>query len=198
MPSRIARLPLTFLVLAFALTLGSGCPSKRSPALANARPGEGGADTAGDSSASRTRTQPVDDGRDVLAVGGDSASGSDIAGGAAFSGEGGPLGDIHFELDSAALSDQARSMLEKHAQWLQSQRRASVTIEGHCDERGTVEYNLALGEQRARATRDYLVSLGVGQDRLRVVSFGKERPIATGADESSYAQNRRAHFAVAN
>ena len=175
MPSRIARLPLTLLVLAFALTLGWGCPNKRSPALANARPGEGGADTAGDS-----------------------ASGSDIAGGAAFSGEGGPLVDIHFELDSAALSDEARSTLEKHALWLQGQRRASVTIEGHCDERGTVEYNLALGEQRARATRDYLVSLGVGQDRLRVVSFGKERPLATGADESSFAQNRRAHFAVAN
>jgi len=197
MPSRIARLPLTLLVLAFALTLGSGCPSKRSPALANARPGEGGADTAGDS-ASRTRTQPVDEGPDVRAIGGDSASGSDIAGGAAFSGEGGPLVDIHFELDSAALSDEARSTLEKHALWLQGQRRASVTIEGHCDERGTVEYNLALGEQRARATRDYLVSLGVGQNRLRVVSFGKERPLATGADESSFAQNRRAHFAVAN
>jgi len=196
MPSRIARLPLTFLVLAFALTLGWGCPNKRSPALANARPGEGGADTAGDS-ASR-RTQPVDEGPDVTPIGGDSASGSDIAGGAAFSGEGGPLTDIHFELDSAALSDEARSTLEKHALWLQGQRRASVTIEGHCDERGTAEYNLALGEQRARATRDYLVSLGVGQDRLRVVSFGKERPLATGADESSFAQNRRAHFAVAN
>jgi peptidoglycan-associated lipoprotein len=198
MPSRIARLPLTFLVLAFALTLGSGCPSKRSPALANARPGEGGSDSAGDGSAGRSRAQPVDDGRDVQAIGGDSASGSDIGGGAAFSGEGGPLVDIHFELDSAALSDEARSTLEKHALWLQSQRRASVTIEGHCDERGTVEYNLALGEQRARATRDYLISLGVGQERLRVVSFGKERPLATGADEASFAQNRRAHFAVAN
>jgi peptidoglycan-associated lipoprotein len=197
MPSRIARLPLTFLVLAFALTLGSGCPSKRSPALANARPGEGGADTASDSS-TQARTQPVEEGPDVRAIGGDGATGSDIAGGAAFSGEGGPLTDIHFELDSAALSDAARSTLEKHALWLQGQRRAQVTIEGHCDERGTAEYNLALGEQRARATRDYLVSLGVAQDRLRVVSFGKERPLSTGTDESSYAQNRRAHFAVAN
>jgi peptidoglycan-associated lipoprotein len=197
MPSRIAaRLPLTFLMLAFALTLGSGCPSKRSPALANARPGEGGADTAGDAAGGRSRTQPVDEGPDVRTVPGDSASGSDIAGGAAFSGEGGPLADIHFELDSAALSDEARSTLEKHALWLQGQRGTHVTIEGHCDERGTVEYNLALGEQRARATRDYLVSLGVGQDRLRVVSFGKERPLAMGSDEASFAQNRRAHFAV--
>ena len=197
MPSRIARLPLTFFVLAFALTLCWACGGKRSPALANARPGEGGGDAAGDS-ASRTTRTPVDEGPDVRAIGGDSASGSDIGGGAAFGGEGGPLVDIHFALDSAALSDEARSTLEKHALWLQGQRRASGTIEGHCDERGTVEYNLALGEQRARATRDYLVSLGVGQNRLRVVSFGKERPLATGGDETSYAQNRRAHFAVAN
>jgi peptidoglycan-associated lipoprotein len=195
MPFRIARLPVTFLVLAFALTLCSGCGGKRTPALANARPGEGGADAAGDGAATRGRTQPLEEGPDVRAIGGEGASGSDIPGGA-FTGEGGPLADIHFELDSAALSDEARATLEKHALWLQGQRGTRVTIEGHCDERGTVEYNLALGEQRARATRDYLVSLGVGQDRLRVVSFGKERPLATGSDESSYAQNRRAHFAV--
>jgi len=194
MPFRIARLPVTFLLLAFALTLCSGCGGKRTPALANARPGEGGAGAEGDG-ASRARTQPLEEGPDVRAIGGEGASGSDIPGGA-FSGEGGPLADIHFELDSAALSDEARSTLEKHALWLQGQRGTRVTVEGHCDERGTVEYNLALGEQRARAARDYLVSLGVGQDRLRVVSFGKERPLATGADESSYAQNRRAHFAV--
>ncbi|HEY7925057.1 MAG TPA: peptidoglycan-associated lipoprotein Pal [Vicinamibacteria bacterium] len=194
MPFRIARLPLTFLVLAFVLALGSGC-TKRTPALASAHPGEGGAGAEGDGAA-RGRTQQLQEGPDVRAVGNEGASGSDIAGGAAFTGEGGPLADIHFELDSAALSDEARSTLEKHALWLQGQRGARVTIEGHCDERGTVEYNLALGEQRARATRDYLVSLGVGQDRLRVVSFGKERPLATGGDESSFAQNRRAHFAV--
>ena len=102
----------------------------------------------------------------MRAIGGEGASGSDIPGGA-FTGEGGPLADIHFELDSAALSDEARSTLEKHALWLQGQRGARVTVEGHCDERGTTEYNLALGEQRARAVRDYLVSLGVSQDRLQ-------------------------------
>jgi peptidoglycan-associated lipoprotein len=193
MPFRIARLPLTFVVLAFALTLWPGC-GKRTPALANARPGDGGAGAEG-GAGSQGRTQPLEEGPDVRAIGNEGASGSDISGGA-FTGEGGPLADIHFELDSAALSDEARSTLEKHALWLQGQRGTHVTIEGHCDERGTVEYNLALGEQRARAARDYLVSLGVGQDRLRVVSFGKERPLATGGDESSYAQNRRAHFAV--
>jgi peptidoglycan-associated lipoprotein len=69
-------------------------------------------------------------------------------------------------------------------------------VEGHCDERGTVEYNLALGEQRARATREYLVGLGVASERFRVVSFGKERPLAPGNDEAAWAKNRRAHFAV--
>ena len=197
MPFRLAaRLPLTFLTLAFALTFGAGCPSKRPPALATAQPGEGGG-AAGADSRSHARTQPVEEGPDVRAIRGEGTSGSDIGGaGAAFSGEGGPLADIHFELDSAALSDEARATLEKHAAWLQSQRSAHVTIEGHCDERGTVEYNLALGEQRARATRDYLVSLGVAQNRLSIVSFGKERPLATGNDEAAWAQNRRAHFAV--
>ena len=69
-------------------------------------------------------------------------------------------------------------------------------MEGHCDERGTVDYNLALGEQRARAARDYLVGLGVAADRLRVVSYGKERPLDPGHDEAAWAKNRRAHFAV--
>jgi peptidoglycan-associated lipoprotein len=192
MPFRIARLPVTLLLITFALALGSGC-TKRTPALASAHPGEGGAGAEG--AGAQARTQSLEEGPDVRAIGNEGASGSDIPGGA-FTGEGGPLADIHFELDSAALSDEARSTLEKHALWLQGQRGARVTVEGHCDERGTVEYNLALGEQRARAARDYLVSLGVGQDRLRVVSFGKERPLATGGDESSYAQNRRAHFAV--
>ena len=71
-----------------------------------------------------------------------------------------------------------------------------MTVEGHCDERGTVDYNLALGEQRARAARDYLVSLGVAAERVRVVSFGKERPLDAGHDEAAWAKNRRAHFAL--
>jgi peptidoglycan-associated lipoprotein len=189
-----SRPPLTLLVLALALTFAVSCSGKRPPALASAQPGEGGSSTGADA-AGRTRTQPLQEGPDVRAVQGEGATGSDISGGA-FSGEGGPLGDIHFDLDSAALTDEARATLEKHALWLQGQRSAQVTIEGHTDERGTVEYNLALGEQRARATRDYLVSLGVAQDRLRIVSFGKERPLATGSDESAWKQNRRAHFAV--
>ena len=95
----------------------------------------------------------------------------------ATTGEGGPLADVFFDYDQARLSDAARATLEKHALWLQNHRAAKVQIEGHCDERGTTDYNLALGEQRARATRDYLVNLGVAGDRLTTVSYGKERPL---------------------
>jgi peptidoglycan-associated lipoprotein len=131
----------------------------------------------------------------VRSIEGEGASGTDIPGGA-YVGEGGPLADVRFEYDSAALSDEARSVLEKHALWLQGQREVRVIVEGHCDERGTVEYNLALGEQRARAVRDYLASLGVAGARLRVVSYGKERPLDPGSDEAAHAKNRRAHFNV--
>jgi peptidoglycan-associated lipoprotein len=195
MPSRNdSRLPVAFLVLALAV-FAYGCPSKRPPALATGAPGEGdGATSAGRSSS--VPAEPIQEGPDVRSIEGEGTSSSDISGGAAFAGEGGPLADIHFELDSAALSDEARSILEKHALWLQGQRDVRVSIEGHCDERGTVEYNLALGEQRARAVRDYLASLGVAGSRLRVVTFGKERPLDPGSDEAAMARNRRAHFAV--
>jgi peptidoglycan-associated lipoprotein len=194
MPSRnLSRLPGTMLVLGI-LVLAAACGGKRPPALATATPGEAG-ETAPDRAAGAP-AEPIEEGPDVRPMEGEGTAGADIPGGA-FTGEGGPLADIHFEYDSAALTDEARGALEKHALWLQGQRDARVTIEGHCDERGTVEYNLALGEQRARATREYLVSLGVGASRLRVVSYGKERPLDPGSDEAAHARNRRAHFAVA-
>ncbi len=193
MPSRNeSRLPVAFLVLALA-ALAYGCPSKRPPALATGAPGE--ADGASSGRTSSARAEPIQEGPDVRSIDGEGASSTDISGGAA-TGEGGPLADIYFELDSAALTDEARSVLEKHALWLQGQRDVRVTVEGHCDERGTVEYNLALGEQRARAVRDYLASLGVATTRLRIVSYGKERPIDPGSDEAAMAHNRRAHFNV--
>ena len=185
---RVTGLALT---LAFLVALSACGGKKRPPALAGT-PGGGPApaDDAG------RRAQPVDEGPDVRAMQGEGTEGSDIAGAAREGVEGGPLADIRFELDSAALTEDARATLERHALWLQGHRDERVTIEGHCDERGTVEYNLALGEQRARATRDYLVSLGVAAERLRVVSFGKERPLDPGNDEAAWAKNRRARFAV--
>ncbi len=112
------------------------------------------------------------------------------------SGVGGPLEDIRFDYDSHALSDEGRALLAKNAEWLKQHPRARVIVEGHCDERGTVDYNLALGEQRALAARDYLQSLGVAADRMRTASYGKERPVDPGQTEAAWAKNRRAHFSV--
>jgi len=101
-----------------------------------------------------------------------------------------------FDYDSYSLRDDARSALDKNAKLLRDNAALSITIEGHCDERGTVEYNQALGERRAQAARDYLVAQGINASRINVISYGKERPFATGSDEASWQQNRRAHFVV--
>ena len=138
---------------------------------------------------------PVDAGPDVQPMAEDAARAEDFSVNDA-SGEGGPLADVYFDYDQARLSDEARAVLEKHALWMQTHRSAKVHIEGHCDERGTTDYNLALGEQRARATRDYLVNLGVAGDRLTTVSYGKERPLDPASNEAAWAKNRRAHFVV--
>ncbi|MFN7914352.1 MAG: peptidoglycan-associated lipoprotein Pal [Vicinamibacterales bacterium] len=107
-----------------------------------------------------------------------------------------PLKPAFFELDSSELSADAQKSLNDNAALLKQNATWAVTIEGHCDERGTAEYNLALGERRALAARAYLVSLGIPADRLRTVSYGKEFPFDPGHDESAYSKNRRAHFVV--
>jgi peptidoglycan-associated lipoprotein len=104
------------------------------------------------------------------------------------------LRDAFFAFDSYALDDQARAALDATARVLRDNTSLNLTIEGHCDERGTVEYNQALGERRAMAARDYLAGAGISAGRLNVISYGKERPFAPGSDEASWAQNRRAHF----
>jgi peptidoglycan-associated lipoprotein len=106
------------------------------------------------------------------------------------------LKDAFFDYDSAELSGSAQSTLDADGKVLSDNSSANVTIEGHCDERGTVEYNLALGDRRAQAVKDYLVRYGIPASRLSTISYGEERPFATGSDESAWAQNRRAHFAV--
>lgn len=99
---------------------------------------------------------------------------------------------VFFDLDSYGLDDTDKETLRRQAGWLAQYSNVNVTIEGHCDERGTREYNLALGERRANAAKNYLASLGVSPNRMSVVSYGKERPEALGSDEQSWAQNRRA------
>jgi len=107
-----------------------------------------------------------------------------------------PLKPAFFDLDSSELTADAQRALNDNAALLKQYSAWTVTIEGHCDERGTAEYNQALGERRAVTARAYLVSLGISADRLRTVSYGKEFPFDPGHDESAYAKNRRAHFVI--
>jgi peptidoglycan-associated lipoprotein len=107
-----------------------------------------------------------------------------------------PLKPVFFALDSSEIDPAGKAALEADAAVLKKYGTWAVTIEGHCDERGTAEYNLALGERRAIAARAYLVSLGISADRLRTVSYGKEFPFDPGHDEAAWSKNRRAHFVI--
>lgn len=104
--------------------------------------------------------------------------------------------DIHFEFDRYNILPQDESVLGRIARWLDDNERVDVLIEGHCDERGTNEYNMALGEQRALAARRYLVGLGISAERLGTISYGEERPLDPRNTEDAWGKNRRAHFVV--
>jgi peptidoglycan-associated lipoprotein len=101
---------------------------------------------------------------------------------------------IHFEFDSFALSDAAKQTLNQNAEWLKANPTAKVTVEGHCDERGSDTYNLALGENRAKAAKNYLVTLGIAEDRINLISYGEEKPLDPASNEDAWAKNRRAEF----
>ena len=106
----------------------------------------------------------------------------------------GPLKEIRFEFDSYDLNSEARAILQANATWLKANPSANVEIEGHCDERGTTEYNLALGAKRARAALDYLVSLGIPAVRIKTTSYGEELPLCKESAENCYEKNRRDRF----
>jgi peptidoglycan-associated lipoprotein len=106
------------------------------------------------------------------------------------------LQKIYFNFDSADLSEESRSILSKNADLLSKQSALKVRIEGNCDERGSDEYNMALGERRAKAAKDYLVSLGVQAERLSIISYGEEKPAVDGHDEAAWAKNRRDEFVI--
>lgn len=108
----------------------------------------------------------------------------------------GPVGDLFFDFDSSVLSANAQERLAKNAAWFGRNPSTSARIEGHCDSRGTSEYNIALGERRATTTKEYLVRLGVVSSRLESVSFGEEQPFDSGKTNEAMANNRRAHFIV--
>jgi len=165
----------TGLVLGLALVATAGCAKKRPPALPPAPSETGPGDTAGgessDTIAGRLNEQFK---REVM---------SDT---------------IHFAFDQYDIDPTARGILDSQSTWLTSHGEARITIEGHADERGTREYNLGLGDRRANAAKNYLVARGIAPGRITTISYGKERPIALGSDEASWAQNRRAVTIVIN
>ncbi len=172
------------------LALAACGGTKRPPVVATSA---GGASGSGSHGTTAPPPEVVSEGPDIRAVDGSGLGQEALSD---ESGEGGPLADIHFDYDQSSLTDEARATLERHATWIGAHAGLRISVEGHCDDRGTVEYNLALGEQRARSAYDYLVSLGVPRDRLNTVSYGKERPVDFGVSEAAWARNRRAHFAV--
>jgi len=162
------------LALLLVLPLAGAC-KKKGP-----RPGEGGAGAAG------------------LGEEGLGASGSSLERskrGLAPE-EDGILKDVHFAYDSYELDGAARDVLARNLDWLRSNGRAKVELEGHCDSRGTIEYNLALGAKRAKAVKDYLVGQGIAGDRISTISYGKELPLCHEENETCWARNRRAHSVI--
>jgi peptidoglycan-associated lipoprotein len=107
-----------------------------------------------------------------------------------------PLGDVFFDYDRSVVRDDARGPLQRNVDWLRRWTGTRITVEGHCDSRGSSEYNIALGDRRAAAVKEYLVNLGVPADRILVVSKGKEQPFCRDENEGCWQQNRRGHFLV--
>jgi peptidoglycan-associated lipoprotein len=187
---KIAKLtlPLTLLIVSLALL---GCPKKPPKAAPDAAPlapapqaptTDVAADARPDTGADQVQVDPLSD--------------PDIANLNSHVRDRGLLGDVYFDFDRAELKSESRDRLSRNADFLKSRPEFLVTIEGHCDERGTNEYNLALGDRRATVTRDYLVSLGVAASRIRIISYGEERPVCREGNEGCWWQNRRSHFLV--
>lgn len=107
-----------------------------------------------------------------------------------------PLQRIHFDFDKYFIREDAKPVLERNAEWLKKFPSVKILIEGHCDERGTEEYNMALGERRAKSTMNYLISLGISPERIKIISYGKSRPLDPRHNEEAWALNRRADFII--
>lgn len=167
-PSRLVALAL----LCLAFGVATGCSSKKKTTAVE-----------GDTSGSTVGKSMSDSSLDQLQTG-------------QIGGRGGPLTDIHFGYNDYTVQPQDSSILRENARWLQGHPERNVQIEGHCDERGSEEYNIALGAKRAQSAKDYLITLGISPGRLSTISYGKELPVCTEHDEGCWQQNRRDHFSV--
>ena len=179
-----------FVVLIFGLTIFTGCAEKKSVVTNSAAqdqevaPAQKAAQTTDTSKLSDT-INPKND-----TTGGQSASVETTAT------PEDSVRDINFDFDSSIIRPDAREILKGNADFLLKNRAATIVIEGHCDERGTAEYNMALGQRRAQETKKYLVNLGIKESTIRTISYGEERPLDPGNTEEAWAKNRRAHFLI--
>lgn len=205
-PLRLEAAPALFAFALGSAFFGAGCATSRPPATGApdapsetpAETGAAGTPPSAAESSDRSASSLTED--EILALPPEAGVEADLLDVGSMSieelNEQGVLVDVQFGYDSADLSAEARAALERNAAWLNRYPTVRVLIEGHCDERGTVEYNLALGEGRARAVQDYLVRLGVSGDRLQIISYGKEFPLDPGHDETAWRRNRRGHLEI--
>ncbi len=126
----------------------------------------------------------------------DAANADENFSGDSDSGSAGGLQTVRYPYDSFSLGSEAKRTLKRNAEILKDRPRINIQVEGHCDEKGSIQYNIALGEKRAKAAKKYLVDLGVNSDRLSTISFGKERPIDTSSNEGAWTKNRRSNFVI--
>ena len=185
-----------FVVLIFGLTIFTGCAEKKSVVTNNAAqeqvvaPPQTAAQTTDDSKLSNT-INPNDSTNQNNTTREQSASVETTATPEA------SVRDINFDFDSSTIRPDAREILKVNADFLLKNKAATIVIEGHCDEKGTAEYNMALGQRRAQETKKYLVNLGIKESIIRTISYGEERPLDPGNTEEAWAKNRRAHFLIA-
>lgn len=184
----MSRQALCLMLIGLSFTLLPGC-SRKKPTTAPAAPiQQEAAASPAPAPGPPSAPEPVAEPADPLA--GDLASVNE------YLRSRGMLGDVYYAYDSSDLSEEARQRLAANARFFNEHPVFEALIEGHCDEQGTPEYNLALGERRANSARSYLTSLGVDGSRLRTITYGEERPVCTESSESCWSQNRRAHFLV--
>jgi peptidoglycan-associated lipoprotein len=183
-----------FVVLIFGLTIFSGCAEKKSVVTSNSAQEQDAA--SAQTAAKTTETSNLSNATNPNDV----TSTNNRAQSASVETTATPedsVRDINFDFDSSIIRPDAREILKVNADFLLKNRISSIVIEGHCDERGTAEYNMALGQRRAQETKKYLVNLGIKESTIRTISYGEERPLDPGNTEEAWAKNRRAHFLIA-
>jgi peptidoglycan-associated lipoprotein len=193
MKRRLALAGIIGLIVCFSVVSMTGC-AKKTVVKEEAATAEQKAAAEGKAAADKKEGALKDQAEKGVSEAADMAAREQAASGAATGDK--VIGDINFDFDKYSLRPEARDILKGHAAWLAKNKDYKMVIEGHCDERGTTEYNLALGERRAAEAMKYLVGLGVDAERMKTISYGEEMPLDPGHTEEAWAKNRRDHFVV--